>query len=269
MKGLDHLVVCVRDLDEAVKAYRNLGFTLTPRGVHPFGTQNNLVQLDGFFLELLSIADADKIPPAGRDNFSFAAFDQNYLETREGAAMLVMDSDDFRADHTAAKEKGLDTWPVFEFSRIARQPDGSTPTVSFGLNFVTHKQMPLAAFFTCQQFAPQYFWKPEYQSHGNTAGQIIEVAIVADRPSEYEQFFSDFTGCPVVETSDAEVVLQSARGRLAIMTGDVFEHRYQAEAPDMQFGPQISGCLIGVSDLSKIEQTRVNLFGLALGFERT
>ena len=47
MRGLDHLVLTVRDLDAAEARFRALGFTLTPRAHHPFGTSNNLAIFDG------------------------------------------------------------------------------------------------------------------------------------------------------------------------------------------------------------------------------
>ena len=53
--GLDHLVLCVRDLEAARAAYTHFGFTVTPRAVHPFGTGNSLVQLEGTYLELLTV----------------------------------------------------------------------------------------------------------------------------------------------------------------------------------------------------------------------
>ena len=44
--GIDHLVLCVRDLERARDLYRRLGFTLTPPARHPFGTGNSLVQFE-------------------------------------------------------------------------------------------------------------------------------------------------------------------------------------------------------------------------------
>ena len=56
-RGIDHLVIAVRDLDAARATYQRLGFTLTPEARHPFGTKNALVQLNGAFLELVAMAD--------------------------------------------------------------------------------------------------------------------------------------------------------------------------------------------------------------------
>ena len=39
MKGINHLVLTGRNLDALRAAYQGLGFTITPRGQHPFGTE--------------------------------------------------------------------------------------------------------------------------------------------------------------------------------------------------------------------------------------
>ena len=66
-RGIDHLVLGVHDLDKARDTYARLGFTTTPRAIHPFGTGNSLVQLQGNFLELLAVVDESKFaaPAAG------------------------------------------------------------------------------------------------------------------------------------------------------------------------------------------------------------
>ena len=50
IRGIDHLVLCVRDLNRARRLYERLGFTVTPRALHPFGTGNHLIQCEGNFI---------------------------------------------------------------------------------------------------------------------------------------------------------------------------------------------------------------------------
>src|SRR6266545_7584937 len=78
-RGLDHVVHAVRDLDAAADAYRRLGFTVGARNAHPWGTHNRIVQLPGFFIELLTVAEPEKIPPAEPGGFSFGAFQHEFL----------------------------------------------------------------------------------------------------------------------------------------------------------------------------------------------
>ncbi|WP_038945806.1 VOC family protein, partial [Bradyrhizobium japonicum] len=56
-RRIDHLVICVRDLEQAALDWQRLGFNLTPTGVHPFGTSNRLAQFADNFLELLAVTD--------------------------------------------------------------------------------------------------------------------------------------------------------------------------------------------------------------------
>ena len=270
MKGIDHLVLCVNDLDRAGRFYEQLGFTLTPQAQHPFGTTNRLVQMHGFFLEILAVNQPENIPADRQGQFNFARFSQAYLAQREGISMMVMDSEDAKADHKAAIKAGLETYCPFSFSRKARLPDGSSATVSFGLNFVTHRDMKLAGFFTCHQFNPDLFWKREYQRHANTAQSISEVCLVADDPHKYGPFMAAFSHCSITGRSAQNIRIETARGAISIVTPVLFEKRYQAKAPDMDHGPQLAGFTISVSDLSKVAKpVAADAFGAAILFEQS
>src|SRR5258708_12094847 len=89
-RPLDHLVLCVRDLDAARRTFERLGFTLTPKATHPFGTANSLVQLHGNFLELLPVVDRRLIKPVAQGEFAFAAFNERFLVEREGMSILLL-----------------------------------------------------------------------------------------------------------------------------------------------------------------------------------
>ena len=66
-RGLDHVVHAVSDLEGAARLYRRLGFTVGARNRHSWGTHNHVVQLPGFFIELLTVAEPEKL---GSDGFS-------------------------------------------------------------------------------------------------------------------------------------------------------------------------------------------------------
>ena len=55
IQGIDHLVIVVKDLDEAARDYRQLGFTVVPGGQHPVGSHNVLISFaDGSYLEIIA-----------------------------------------------------------------------------------------------------------------------------------------------------------------------------------------------------------------------
>src|SRR5689334_22185913 len=98
MKGINHLVLAGRDLEALRSCYQALGFTVTPRAQHPFGTGNSVVQLHGTYLELLSITVPKDVTEHSPGNFSFSAFNRDYLARNEGFSMMVLDTPDARAD---------------------------------------------------------------------------------------------------------------------------------------------------------------------------
>ncbi len=252
-RGIDHLVLAVRDLEAARRTYMRLGFTLTPRAEHPFGTANSLVQLQGNFLELLTVADPARITEAGGGRFSFGAFNQDFLRRREGLSMLVFESTDARADRDAFATAGLDSYEPFDFQRKARLPDGREVTVAFSLAFATDRRIPEAAFFACQQHAPQYFWKPEYQLHANGAVAVVEAVMVADDPPALADFFTGLQGHAAVSVRDGALAVVTARGRVTVLPPKVAEERFPglplAQAPA---SPHFIGYRIAVRDIEAL-----------------
>ncbi len=54
----DHIIVAVKDLNKAIKTYRDgLGLTVIPGGDHPSGTHNALVHFGLSYIELLAVKD--------------------------------------------------------------------------------------------------------------------------------------------------------------------------------------------------------------------
>lgn len=200
-RSIDHVVIAVNSLDQAAAAYEHLGFTLTPRAFHEdrMGTSNRLVQLAGHnFIELLEVDRPDTLAPHDFTRtpplFSFGAHNKAAAARRNGISMLVFASDDARADIAAFHAAGVPTYAPFDFQRQAKLPDGSEVTVAFSLGFATSPDMPDAAFFACQNRAPQYFWKPDYQVHDNGAQSIRTVYLASPAPARDAAFVSRLFG---------------------------------------------------------------------------
>ncbi len=225
-RGIDHLVLAVRDLDKARALYEALGFTLTPRALHPWGTANHLAQMQGCFLEILGIAEPAKIPAAAPGDFGFGAYNRDFLARREGLSMLVLQSADAEADNADFRRAGLATYPSFHFGRDATLPDGSVARVAFTLAFVTDPRMPEAAFFACQQHAPQFFWKPQFQRHANGAKRIAEVAIRAAEPCALRDFFVKLFGASRVTAAAAGLRVATPLGGISVLTPEACESRF-------------------------------------------
>ncbi|MEX0693400.1 MAG: VOC family protein [Rhodospirillales bacterium] len=248
-RGIDHLVLCVHDLKKARAFYETLGFTMTPVARHPFGTSNTLAQMDGCFLEVLAVSEPGAIPEADADNFSFAAFNRDFLKTREGMSMLVLDSTDAAADRKAFLDKGLHVYAPFDFQRQAKLPDGSEATVGFSLTFLSHPKLRDLAFFTCMQWRPDLFWKPDYQRHANGALSIEEVFIIAPDPVDAATFLTAFADSPETKTGEGVIKVQTARGRLGIYTPDAFDDKFPSAFPaHTQSMPRFAGFSVRSND---------------------
>ncbi|MCR9220582.1 MAG: VOC family protein [Alphaproteobacteria bacterium] len=286
-RGVDHLVLCVADLEAAGARYERLGFTVTPRAQHDWGTANRLVQFERrSFLEVLTVAAPDLIPEHGARRFSFGAHNRDYLARREGFSMLVFDAADARADRDEFAAKGLADLEPFDFQRQATLPSGERVTVAFSLAFVPPADAPEAAVFTCQQHAPQHFWKPDYQRHENGAREIAEVVMVADEPAALRSYWEGVQGPDAVaERADGGLSVETARGAVLVLSPDAYREAY-GEPPraDAPASPHFAAFRVGVSDLAAVEKLLIgrgvetrwapaglivpseNLFGTALAF---
>ena len=254
MRKLDHLVMPVRDLGAARLTYEKLGFRLTPPAEHPWGTCNSLIQIDGAFLELLSVVDPSRMEEADVDAFSFGAFNRDFLARYEGISMLVLDSLDAAADRKQFHDAGLTTYAPFSFERIARQPDGAELKVAFDLTFTTHPDLPDAAFFTCHNRYPENFWKSEYQDHPNGALEIASVIMVADEPAQLHEFLEKFSGQRELRATSFGIECDTAQGRIDILTPVGFKAFYgDVIAVETLETSRFVATKILVDDISKVE----------------
>lgn len=111
---IDHLVILVRQLDDAIQTYRGLGFQVIPGGEHPGGTHNALVAFaDGSYLELIAFQRPEQ--PHGHRWYRF-------LAAGGGLVDFALGADDVAAAVDQARAAGLDYHGPVPGAR--RRPDG-------------------------------------------------------------------------------------------------------------------------------------------------
>jgi len=230
-RWIDHLVLATRNLRAARERFADFGFTVTPPAKHPFGTGNTLVQLRRNFIELLAVVEPEKLVPMTAETFSFGAFNADFLERREGLSMLVFSSDDAVGDAAAWAERGLPAYEPVHFARKARLPDGEEATVAFTIAFAIDRDLPEAAYFVCQQHAPEHFWQPRYQHHANGATRIAGVTLVVERPVEHAAFFEAMLGEGAVQRSGSDLRIDTADGRLEVLAPRSAAGRFAHQTP--------------------------------------
>jgi catechol 2,3-dioxygenase-like lactoylglutathione lyase family enzyme len=238
-RGLDHIVHAVRDLDAAAAFYRLLGFTVGARNSHPWGTHNHIVQLPGFFVELLTVADPDKL---GEDGFSalFGTFNRIFLKSHEGLSFLMLESQDADADARDFGAAGIAVSSALQFEREGVRPDGSKRKVGFSLAFARDAGAPAIGFATCRQHNPENFWNPSLQQHPNGASGIASAVIVAENPSDHHIFLSAFTGERELHATSNGITAATPRGDLAIMDAAAFRSHFGVPPPDLAGGARLA-----------------------------
>ena len=254
-REIDHIVLCRSDLDAMVSLYKKLGFTLTPKADHPFGTGNQLAQLGSDFIELLSVTQPENITPSSPGVFSFGGYNRAFLNKGDGFSMVALKSDGWQADRAHFETQGLDLYEPFEFSRLAGQPDGTEVTVGFKLTIATHPEMPWAIFFTCDhQHEPKYFYKSQFQSHANTAIGIAEVMMVAEDPGLYTSYFEGLIGKNCVTEHDSGLTIDTGSSVINVIRhGELYE-RFLG-APNISDGDtRMIGYGIHVKDIKTTEK---------------
>lgn len=260
-RGLDHIVHAVRDLDAAAELYRRLGFTVGARNRHPreWGTENYIIQTPETFIELLAVTDRDGIAPHKPRQFSFGAFNRDFLGAGQGLSMLVLkgrgppDADEFRSH-------GIGDFEVYDFERAGRRPDGSPVQVAFSLAFARDDAAPDIGFFTCRQHYPENFWNPAFQNHANSVTGVAGVVFVAEQPEAHRSFMQTFAGAEAT-LIDGGFRIDTSRGGIDVVRPAAFLHRHGVKAPDTSRGARLAairftaadaGLLQGLSELAGI-----------------
>ncbi len=118
--GIDHLVIAVRDLDDAAdELERCVGLAATGGGRHPkLGTENRLVWLADSYVELVSIADPGIAEGSWLGVPTIAA-----LERGGGLATWAIATDSIDADVAALREIGAGFGDPTPGERL--RPDGA------------------------------------------------------------------------------------------------------------------------------------------------
>ena len=280
MKGIDHLVLAGRDLDAMREIYGGLGFTLTPRAQHPFGTGNTAIQLHGGYLELLAVTRPGDVVEPRAGQFSFSAFNRDYLARHEGFSMLVLGANDASSDIDTWRDAGLQTYEPFDFSRMAKLPDGEERRIGFSLAYTSTPAAPWLGHFACQHHAPEYFAQPQYQAHENTAQAIRDVWISGDGALDLSEHMRVFIGGEGVVEAPGRIVFQTPRGTIVLADDESFRAAFGVAPPHPEDGPHLAGFTIDCASLDafagkglasvgeRLVLPPAQGFGAAVGFVR-
>jgi catechol 2,3-dioxygenase-like lactoylglutathione lyase family enzyme len=176
LSRLDHVVIAVRNLDEAAKTYRKFGFTLTPRGLHEGkGTGNHCIMFGKTYVELLGVVDATGAE--GR-------LAQRVKARGEGGIAIAYGADDADKTCAALRAAGIDAEDPNDLSRPL-DLDGKREMVRFRNVSMPSLNLPETMQFVCTHVTPELTRaRREWQLHPNGATGVAKIIVAHDKPQD-------------------------------------------------------------------------------------
>lgn len=176
--GIDHAVVMVQDLDKAAENYRQLGFTISPRGTHSahMGTGNYTIMFDPDYMELLGVLAATEHNAPARA----------FLDQRgEGIERIAFTAVDSTAGAEEIRARGLEPIGPTDFERPVTLPDGTISAAKFRTFMWPTAEAPGGVrIFACQHKTRETVWIPELMKHANAAKRIKQTLIATPEPAK-------------------------------------------------------------------------------------
>jgi len=221
--GLDHLVILVRDLEQATRDYERLGFAVTSGGEHADGlTRNALIPFhDGSYLELVAFLDPDD----PRDN----VWGWRRFATTGGFVNHCLASDDLAAGAGRLREAGFDVEGLDDGGR--RLPDGEE--IRWRSASVAQEGRVLP--FLIEDLTPRTRRVPAGRNadHPNGATGVSALEITTSSPEEATRSYAAMAGNPAArEGGETAVILGRCTVSFAGPADGDARRRLDAIGPD-------------------------------------
>ncbi len=238
IKGIDHVMIIVPDLDQAAQAWARFGFDVQPRGVHKgLGTANNLMILDEDYIELLGVLEP--MP----NNLRY----KEIGEQGGALANVALGTDGADLAHAAWTEAGLDPEPVIAFDRGV-EIDGRTERAAFRIVRLPHEARPGVGLFVCNHLTPQFVYRPEWRHHANGALGISHVTVVAADPGRHRAAAEKVFGTDAIRRNGEGMTVETGKAPFVYLTQEAFARRYPGHRPALS-GDHAAAMGIRVRDM--------------------
>jgi Glyoxalase-like domain len=241
--GIDHVIVAVRELENARTAWSRLGFTLSPRGRHiGQGTANYCVMFPSDYLELLGIVDAAD---------SVERLDA-FLARREGPmAAAFAPAGTAEEARAALLRRQLHPSEPRPLAREIELPQG-TVLPRFSLISLPPDETPGLDSFLCSHLTPALMRRPQWLAHPNGAIGLRAVHVLVESTAPLLPAYDRLFGIVQVTTTDAVAVVHIGRQRLVFSTPDDFQTMHPGIEIDPGFPtPGIVALELGVERLQR------------------
>jgi catechol 2,3-dioxygenase-like lactoylglutathione lyase family enzyme len=237
IRGLDHVLVGVAELEAAKSAWGRLGFKACPRGRHiGWGTANYCLMFPHDYVELIGIVDAGQ----------FVNRLDEFLAARgEGLMAVAFATDDAADCAERLRAEGIAAEGPKDLKRILELPEGEA-LPEFKLVFTPDEATPALRSFVCHHLTPEIVWRPEWLEHPNGAQAITEVVVAVELPGELGLAYATLLGMESVRAADGWIQVQAGDCILTFLGPETLAKRY----PDVPAGPvpRIAGMTVAVRD---------------------
>ena len=188
IQGIDHLVIVVKDLDQAARDYTNLGFTVVPGGQHPVGSHNVLISFqDGSYLEIIA--------------FYREAIDHRWWDPLQKGERLVdfcFQTDDLRGDTKKLQDAAVAINNPVPWSR--KRPDGYELKWLLSLATGSHRGV---APFLIEDVTPRSERIPQEFNHANQITGIGKVVVAVGELGQIDKWYGALLGAKAEPFADA------------------------------------------------------------------
>lgn len=179
LKGIDHFVVVVPELEAAIKSYGDLGFTVVRGGKHNIGTHNALIAFaDGAYIELIAFL----APVAGHPWY-------DAISKSGGIVDFCAQTDDLGADVATFRRAGVNITDPNGMTR--ERPDG------YRLSWVL--SIPNAPFngrvpFLIKDETPRDERVPRERAHRNGVSSLSNLIVAVADAAKVAGWYRIITG---------------------------------------------------------------------------
>jgi len=225
--ALDHVVIAVADLEQAIADYRSLGFTVTPGGRHPGRTSHNalIVFEDGAYIELIAWTAPND---AERWNVVHRAHGDGFMD-------FALIPEDLPRATAEAKARGLPLNGPIDGGRV--RPDGVE------LEWQTARQATFDLPFFCGDVTPRALRVPEGDGRRHANGAlgvsrlVVAVRDLAVSRARYGALLGRDVLDDTIQVDSTRIILEEANGDASSQWRAVADERLrrQGEGPCAMF----------------------------------
>ncbi len=247
---LDHVGWFAPETEAEGRAFRRLGFVLTPYvphraatadgGLEPSGTANRCAMLQRGYLEVLT--------PVQESETALARQLRAGLARYEGVHLIAFSIANAEAERSRLSAAGFDPQPVVRLRRLVGVDGGGEASAEFSVVRTALEVMPEGRIQFLVHETPHLLWQPRYLAHENAIEALTGVLVVVADVSEAASRYARFTGRRAEDVGEGRSVISLDRGQIAFAPWGVatFDRRTAAAAP-----PFIAAVALQSSNLAR------------------